>query len=319
MKLLDYLRFNRFVESHFGHPDEVARRMVGRNKQCLSSYVAIRRFFGDASLNPQSITVTKHLEPFLLQDKLIARFSNEIQGYLRSEGRLFDGPLATHVVDEDYDADSPRIVIQPCDYALQAGSCFALDLEHLLLEKYGGTLRHYYYQKKQTTSVNPLPQCLGVCAFLLTHDPQGQSVVAVSRSSAVASYENSIGPSVAGSIDFPEEVFTLADLLIESLVSETEEELGLKESEITITPLSIARELYRGERPQLFGLIETRMRSNEVLNSIRAKGSSEIADCSAYRLESGSLPDDVVATFNPEAQMAWYLCEEYLEWRTTQT
>jgi hypothetical protein len=315
MKLLDPHRFDQFVQRHFGHPGAVDGRRVGKKRQYAAPYLAIRHFFGDTSLRPELIAVVKELEPYALLDDRIAQFSYEIQRYLRTEGRLFDGPPATHLVNEQYDSDCPRLIIQPCDYSLQAGSCFALDLVHPLFHEYGGTLRDYYFQRQRATGVNPLPQCLGVCGFLVADDRYGPAVLVVRRSATVASYDNSIGPSVAGSIDFPVNVSALANLLVESLAVETAEEIGMSREDISISPLAIARELYRGERPQMFGLIETRMSMEEVLHSLTQTGSSEIADCRAIPLKDGSLPSEIVATFNPEAQMAWYLCEEYLDWR----
>jgi hypothetical protein len=100
-----------------------------------------------------------------------------------------------------------------------------------------------------------------------------------------------------------------------SMSSEVHEELNLQRDEYKITPLAFAREIYRGESPQLFCLITTELSCEtltERFNSI-AEQSREFDSFEFLSFDNGNpLDREQLAAFNHESRMNYYLAEEYL-------
>jgi hypothetical protein len=307
MKLLDYDRLAEFLARDF--PGEAARaaRMVGSGRRHESGYVDIVRFFGKGSVSPESVEVDYSPDNFQIFDPKIAAFAREIAEALRKEGRLYDGPLAMRMERVEIDSRLSRVRVQPLDYAEQAGSSFALDAEHPAFEKWGGTLRDYVrkeYREKGRRE-NPLAVGLGVCAMLMIEGAASPYLLIGKRGKHLASLEGSIGPSVAGSVDFRKGYKTLGELLRQSLAQEVEEEIGLRQDEYSIWPLALATEVMRGERPQLFGLVTTELPREEVLSRIAGlSGRPELEDVQLVKFED-------VAGLNYEGWMSYWLAEEW--------
>ena len=265
MMYLDYNRFRSLVDEYFerfrGSP-EISKRQVNRD----FGYIDIVRFFGTEAVDPAEIGITHQAEPFEFTDDRIARFALEIQERMKAEGRLYSGPAAMKLVEANLAGPSASMTVQPCHYGLQAGSCFALDYRHPLFDNHGGTLREYYLTetKSREVSHNPLAGCLGVSACVVAESAEGRELLMVHRAAHLASLEASFGPSVAGSVDYDVGGVNLLELLHGSLAAEASEELGLAASEYTFMPLAYAREIFRGERPQLFGAILTHLRPTEL-------------------------------------------------------
>ncbi len=134
----------------------------------------------------------------------------------------------------------------------------------------------------------------------------------VRRSAKLASLESSGGPSVAGSVDYSTEYSTLADLMSRTLSLEVTEELGLREGEFSIVPLAYGREIYRGERPQLFCLITTPLSRAEIIKRIEAV-KDEAKEFDSYQFSRfDSKADFDLAGLNLEARANYYFVHEYL-------
>lgn len=303
MKYLDYSKLAAFRARCF--PDEAA-----------ADYVSVRRFFGTDRLNPAEVSINHRADRFVLTDPVIDRFAQEVAERMRSEGRIYDGPLVTKLVACDLVSSSPSITVQPVDYALQAGTCFALDLEHPLFADSGGTLRDYYRHECSTPTIdnNPLAICLGVSGCLVIEERGETFMLAVKRSTHLASLEGTIGPSVAGVVDYSTAYANLAGLNDTALGVEIEEELNLKRDEFEIVPLAWGIELFRGERPQLFSLVRTsldresmRSRLLSIPNSYREFESFEFVP-----LGNTSWCRPALGPFNFEAHMNAELVREYL-------
>ena len=315
MKLLAYERLDEFLARD--HPGESARhaRLVGADRFIDSGYYDIHRFWGEHSVSPDAIHLNYLPEPFHLSDKRIAAYANEIAAYLREQGRLYDGPPVMRLERLDLSSHPAQAVVQAASYPEQAGSSFAMDAPHPLFADYGGTLRDYYLREYRETRFahNPLCACLGVCGQLIIRDNGKLFMLLVRRSARLASLENSIGPSVAGSVDFVEGLATMADLMRVSFAQEIEEELGLLESEYQLIPLAIAREFFRGDRPQLFGLIIAEIGSGELKKRLEAcREHGEFDQYELVPLGEGRLALDQIARLNFEAKLSYYLAEEYL-------
>ncbi len=123
MKYLDYSKLPAFRARHF--PD-VGRR-VGRTGEHVSDYAGIERFFSPGSVDPGEVKVRYHNQPFKIEDPLLADYAAEIAGAMRAKNRLHDGPAVMKLARCDLKGRPPVIIVQPVDYALQAGICFALD------------------------------------------------------------------------------------------------------------------------------------------------------------------------------------------------
>jgi len=265
MMYLNYNRFRSLVDGYFerfrGSP-EISKRQVDRN----FGYFDIVRFFGAEAVDPAEIAITYQAEPFEFTDDRIARFAVEIEKRMTAEGRLYSGPPVMKQVEANLAGPNRSLTVQPCHYGLQAGSCLALDYRHPLFDNHGGTLREYYLSETKSREVrdNPLAICLGVSAWVVAESAEGRELLVVNRAAHLASLESSFGPSVAGSVEYDVGGANLLELLHGSLAAETSDELGLAPTEYQCVPLAHAREIFRGERPQLFGAILTHLTPTEL-------------------------------------------------------
>ncbi len=318
MDYLDYSRMGGFLRRYFGSPEDTAARMVGVEKEYDSGYFDIVRFFGEDAIDPHDVYI-EYFEPcFEFQDRAIARFAHLMAKSFRDEGRLYHGPEIMRVVDCNLKSKPYNMIVQKCTYGAQAGSCFALDHCHHLFEGWGGCLRCYYKRKYPSKELkdNPLAVCLGVCGYLLIEEEQRLYLLQVVRSGKLASLERSAGPSAAGSVDFVRGYGNLADLIDQSMAQEVAEELRLGRDEYAIVPLAYAREIFRGERPQLFCLIRARI-SREAVRRRLVEIADRREEFDAFEfMELGAdnrLPVGVVEGLNHEARMNYYLVEEYFQ------
>ncbi len=322
MKLLDYDIFPAFLEHWFGSPDQKQERLVGSNREYDSGYFDIVRFFGPDAIDPGTVAIRYDERPVRLEDPVIAAYARRTEKELRAQGRLFEGPPTMAVVEENFNAGEPFCRVQPCDYGLFAGSCFALDRRAPEFEGRGGTLREYYAAAypDRTSDRHPLAGSLGVCGLLVVRGADGspKSILLVERAGHLASLENSTGPSAAGSVDWDISCRTLRDLAISSLAAEVREELGLARDEFSIRPLAYAREIFRGEKPQLFALIETELDPSTIETRFQAvAGRREFDRYQFAALDTtGRLTAKARQRLNHEARMNLAMLEEmWLEQR----
>lgn len=314
MKYLDYSRMPSILKRFFSEELIRQSRLVGAARDIESDYFEIIRFFGRSALDPSQVLIERVSHAFDFDDQRIAQFAVWAEGRLRREGRLYRGPMATAVVGTDFRSQKPSLIIQPCDYGKQAGSSFALDIPHETLN--GRTLREYYLDKCATRSIeeNPLALCLGVCCLVISNESEDPALLVVRRASHLASLENSIGPSAAGSVDWDEGPMDLGELIETSMTAEIQEELDLERNRYDLTPLAWAREIYRGERPQIFCLLRVSM-GREELQAHMAHSSSTSGEVSSFDvidLEDYALQDAWLKRLNHEARMNWWLVREWL-------
>ncbi|MBN1213352.1 MAG: NUDIX hydrolase [candidate division Zixibacteria bacterium] len=305
------------MKRFFDAPHDKEKRRVGWEKKHDSGYFDIIRFFGPGKCNPSNIMIEYLPGIFTFRDPLLAEYSTEMEKRLRSDGRLYDGPTALMVAGFDPAANPPTMTVREVNYGDVAGSSYTLDFKHPHFEKAGGTLRNYYKNKYPSHKIedNPLANCLGVCGYLLVREENRIFLLQVIRSGRVASLENTRGPSVAGGVDFVKGYRNLGEILDRALSEEIKEEVNLEPGEYKIIPLAFAREIFRGERPQLFAAIETSLTREEVTDRMinlkmkfRETDSFEFIplhpDC--------TLDPTTLRTLNPEALMNYYLLEECL-------
>lgn len=317
----------RYLDSHVVG-DIVARYFESSNLRgitgtdadhCLDlGYFDIVRFFGQRGIDPQTIQIKEALSLFEFSNERIAQFSHQMEKQMRSEGRLHDGPLIMKAVDATFEEQDRWVSVQPAQCGDQAGSCFALDYAHPLFENWGGSLREYYLATYPSRLLldNPLAIGLGVCGMLMVCEGKNRFLLLVHRSSHLASLENSIGPSAAGSVDWRTGDGNMLRLIERSLSCEVIEELNLRIGEFTLVPLAWAREICRGEKPQLFCLVETPLSRKQVDSRL-----DQIADddreftCWDYiQLDNGGdIPSESYATMNYEAAMNCRLVSELLQ------
>jgi hypothetical protein len=121
---------------------------------------------------------------------------------------------------------------------------------------------------------------------------------------------------VAGSVDFTTDFSRLSDLIEGSLGAEIAEELGLQAGEYEIIPLAYAREIFRGEKPQIFCLVETNLTEPDLSERISAL-KPERQEIQSFDFVSMTLDrinrEAWLESINHEARMNYYLVEEYLE------
>ncbi|MFH1374540.1 MAG: hypothetical protein ABII79_12170 [bacterium] len=316
MKYLNYNRFERFLARHFGSPAQIRVRMAGADRRYDSGYIDIARFYGPGALDPQEIRIKYLPDRFEFCDSSIAEYAYLMTDLLRKEGRLYDGPEAMKVVDISLDSRPYNMTVQPCSYSVQAGSCFALDYPHPLFAGQGEYLRNYYKIKYPEPGLkqNPLAVCLGICGWLLLKQGNRQYLLLVLRSDTVASLEGSVGPSAAGAVDYAPGYGHLAELAVRAMKQEVTEELNLDESEFAVTPLAYAREVFRGERPQIFCLIRSQLTPDEITDRLEAvdEQKREFNSFALVRLgDDGRLKTDDFNRLNHEARMNYLLLEEY--------
>ena len=316
--LLDYAKYREALQKYFAQPDQRAQRMVGAFRQVDSEYSDIVRFSGSGGVNPEQVRIKREDCLFEFRDTKIREYSEGAELSLRQEGRLYAGPLATKLVDIDWRAREPFAVIQPCRYGDQAGSCFALDREDPLFD--GATLREYYLSHYPDRSVrsNPLAICWGVCGMVLLPDDDGWGIMVVHRSGHLASLETSWGPTVAGSVDWSAEYETLAQMAECSLKQEALEEIGLRAEDYDLIPLAYGREIFRGERPQLFYALRVRLVQTRIEELVKEAihRTGEFDDYRLMRLHDGRLTETQIALLNHEARATYYLLEEWLATET---
>jgi hypothetical protein len=314
MKYLDSSIMPDFLANYFSAPAMIESRRVGRNRECVSEYFEIIRFFGEAAIDPKAVAIRYLDGKYQLRDPLIREFSHQVESRLRAEGRLYEGPTVMRLQDFDRGGTQPLMTVQEADYGDQAAG-FALDLPHPLFDRWGGTCRQYYKSVYPSTKLeeNPLCVCLGVCGYLLLKEGDRRFLLQVRRSARLASLESSLGPSVAGAVDYSANAGTLADLISSALGKEVEEELSLQAEEYDIVPLAYAREIYRGERPQLFCMITCALSRATVaarLESIEI-GEREFDSFDFIAIDGeGGISANLYAELNYEAKMNLYLLQE---------
>jgi hypothetical protein len=315
MQYLDYTKLPAILDSEYA--DSRPSRMVGTIQRADSGYLDIVRFYGTQALDPSSVLIGYGSDAYQVTDPVIAEFASDVEAQLRREGRLYDGPMSMKLASRSLDSSAPTVTVQPVSYGLQAATCFALDLPHPLFLAHGGTLRDYWYATRRSRVVeeNPLAICLGVCGYLVVEEEGRRYLLQVRRSPKLASLEGSLGPSVAGVVDYAETCSNLRELLRLALMQEVTEEIGLCPGEYEMVPLAWAIEVFRGERPQLFAFLKTplsRARISQRLELIPA-GRKEFDAYEFPELRDGVLlADDLPMNLNPEAGMAYLLLQEFL-------
>jgi hypothetical protein len=316
MQYLDYTKLPALLAAEYA--DSTSARMVGTVHRSDSGYLDIIRFFGRNALDPRSVHVRYCSDVYQVCDPLIAEFAAEVEARMRREGRLHEGPLSMKLVSCDLASPTPTITVQPVPYGLQAATCFALDLPHPLFAAFGGTLRDYWLasRRSQTVKANPLAICLGVCGYLMVEEAERRYLLQVRRSAKLASLEGSLGPSVAGVVDYDVSCSDLEDQLFTALAQEVTEEVGLESGEYEIVPLAWGIEIFRGERPQLFALLKTSLSRSQISERLARipEAEREFSEFEFLELQAGDcLADETPARLNPEARMARLLLEEYLD------
>ena len=317
MKHLDYRRFLEILERHLSTPEEVAARQAGAPVAVDSGYTDIMRFFGPGAEPPGNVKLQYKPGRFRFADARIAAFAEYAAERLREAGRLRDGPQTLCVVEPALTSSPPGLTAQACRYEDLAGSCFSLDFPHPSFQPWGGTLREYCLREYGfgPLSGNPLPQGLGVCAMLLVSEGRRLWTLSPRRSARLASLEGSQGPSVAGSVDYATWE-SLQDLFDDSLASETVEELNLDRADFEAVPLAYARELFRGGKPQLFGLLKTARTRAEIETAASRidPGQRESDGLTWIEVsEQGVMPPRDLGRLNHEARMNWSLVAEYFD------
>ena len=153
--------------------------------------------------------------------------------------------------------------------------------------------------------------------MLVMEEAEKRFLVRVTRSSTLASLENTVGPSVAGSVEYSDEYGNLSELIERSMGKEVEEELGLSRQEYRVHPLAYAREIVRGNRPQLFAVVETPLSRRQMVERISALSLSarEFSAFEFVPLDRGRLSQSDIAPLNFEAKMCYYLWEEWFDKR----
>ncbi|MFH1688394.1 MAG: hypothetical protein ABIE70_12855 [bacterium] len=317
MKYLDHDSYEHCLREHFGSPAMAAARLAGVPAM-PSGYYDIVRFFGRDGCDPRRVSIRYDEEEFCIVDPLIANFAKEMIAGMTEAGRLYSGAPAMHAKEVDLSGHKPYLRVQPCDYALQAGSCFALDYRHEIWRERGETLRQYYLNKlpNHTLNNNPLATCLGVCAWLTVRDGSDRRLVLLRRAGHLASLAGTVGPTVAGSVDFVTTWTNLHVVLIDSLRQEAREELGLTPQEFSVIPLAYGREIFRGERPQLLALIESNLGVGEMAERLAAIPSTQrefdrVEFTPVHDFDSAA---GMTERLNHEGLFNLLLCQEYVYW-----
>ncbi len=297
------------------YPDRESR-LVGA-KRFDSEYWDIVRFFSDDAPDAHEVPLVVFPEEWRHKDPLVEGFAFGIAGKLRAEGRLHDGPPTMAVCQAIWDTEKPRLVVCPAHYEDLAGSCFALDLPDDRFGPESRSLREYYLQRYQAHDYGSSLLCpgLGVCGMLVIGERGYRQVLAVRRAGHLASLEHSWGPSAAGAVDWRTDCATLGELAVKSLTDEVQEELGLTLKEVEITPLVMAREICRGDKPQVFCQISTGLSLETITERLagRLEAGGEFDRWRWLPLDDRSLSiDDHGVVLNHEARMNIGLMEEYL-------
>lgn len=305
------------LDRWYADPQLRERRIMGPEQIWDSGYFDIFRFFGASAIDPSRITLEYGPSLFRIPDSALARFAAQMAARMKSEGRLYDGPPVMKFASLTVNSAGFVMRVQPAGYADQAGTCFALDIP---TEHFGSdysTARAYVMHRygPMMGQSNPLAICLGVCGIVILEEQETRYLVKVHRSGKLASLESSIGPSVAGSVDWTTQCRTVAELLHKSLAAELREELGVDPSQCRITPLAMATEILRGEKPQLFGLIECSMSRAELERCVDSIPSAGREHDRLEFLEWGQVnrpKSEKSAAFNFEARANIELAREML-------
>jgi len=157
-----------------------------------------------------------------------------------------------------------------------------------------------------------------VCGLALIEEGKKRYLLKIRRAARLATMAGTVGPSAAGSVDFHPNYRSAADILQRALGLEVEEELGLHREEFDIVPLAFALEIFRGDNPQLFGLIQVSLDRAQLSARLQAlpENRREFSEFSFVELNPfGRLAVAEREAFNFEATMAYFLTEEYLEAR----
>lgn len=307
--MADQIIIDRFYASHR------ELRLAGTDHRRESGFVDIVRFFGPDGIDPSACPVQAIPDRFALTDPVVRAHADRIAGILRAEGRLYDGPDVMKLHALRYEQSSLRCVVQPCSYADQAGSCFALD-EPIEGDTSGQSLRDYLHASNVLGGVvekNPLGVCFGVCGYLIGRGGPSPWLLQIRRAGHLSSLAGSLGPTVAGSVDYDSSLCTLNQIVHVVLGRETSEELAVGPELCSITPLAFAREIKRGERPQLFAVIETPLSPPEILGHLSQVPEPAREFCDPVFIDmSNGIPDHVVKGVNVEAAMNLLLLEEWL-------
>lgn len=306
MSYLDYSRMPDHIRRHFSdltEPGSVEAATVSRY-----GYFDIRRFFGPQAVDIGSLSLRHRSDSFQLSDPLIAQFAEEVAADMERDGLLRPGPPVMKLAAADWVAG--RIEVCPVDFRLVAGTCLALDHSHPVFGGRGETLREYYKSKCPSTALeeNPLAISLGVCGLLVVEEDSTPYLLKVRRSAGLITMAGTIGPSVAGNVDYNRQLRTVRDVVETQVTAEMHEELDLAENEYDIIPLAFAREIFRGERPQLFTLIRCHVRMSD-LDDRLAQLCGGAAEFDRFGFVSvGSDMSDL----NHEAGMNFRLMQEYV-------
>lgn len=315
MAYLDYNAFVEFVDEYFA--DNRSARLVGTARSYDSRYTEIVRFFDGTAPEPRRVAMRYDDDQFAITDPVIEQFTREMERQFRKEGRLYDGPKVMAVRQVRCSGDRPDVCVHPADYGDKCGM-FALDLEHPVFGTHR-TLRRYY---KSTYghfdfADSPFPPTLGVCGYLLVEEARNRFLLQVTRSGRLASLSNTLGPSAAGSVDYVEGYADLAQLIDDALGREVVEEINLKPGEFTVTPLAFARELYRGEKPQLFCLVQCSLDRATIAGRM-AQIPPEMREHARFEFVKlngdGTLAPAFLDRLNHEARMNYHLIKEMLSW-----
>lgn len=301
---LDMAGLRDVLDRYYSTPNLHATWLLGLRREYPSAYYAVMRLYGPDGISPEKIALEYLTEPFRFRDPLIAEFSSLIERELREQGRLYDGPNVLRPVR--FEPERAQLVLQEARYADQCAG-FAMDYRTPLFAHTGGTLRGYLeanYPHRHTKE-HPLAGSLGVCGILLAE----HRALIVHRAAKLASLESSVGPSVAGSVESQPKCDTLYDLISQALGAELIEELDLEPEECTIHPLAYAREVLRGDRPQLFCLVTTDLTQDEISARLEEMPHDEREfDWFRFVDWSATPPESL----NFEAAANWYLACEYL-------
>lgn len=306
--LLVYQKFQEFLKKYFNSAEAINSRLAGGKRDFDSGYFEIVRFFGNDAIDPHKVKIEYLFGQFELKDKLIDKFAKEIEKKLKEQGRMYDGPFVARAI---LDGTRKSITLQKCRYGTFAGSCFALDEESDLFGRYKSLRDYYINQEYNSLEDHPLALCLGICGMLVIKEENKRMGLIVERSKNLASLENSSGASAAGSVDYSEKYDTLEDLIDDAMGSEIVEELNLKSDEYKITPIAYAREIYRGEKPQIFCMIESSLSIKEITKRLDTIKYPE--EFTGFRFVDMDDISSQKIKVNHEALMNCFLIEEYFD------
>ncbi len=194
-----------------------------------------------------------------------------------------------------------------------------MDLVDPAFAQWGGTLRDYIRANYPSKKLEDSPLCagVGVCGLLVVSEAECKYLLRVTRAGTLASLENTVGPSVAGSVEYADDYANLAEVIVRSLGREVEEELGLRRSEYRVRPLAYAREVVRGDRPQLFAMVETEFDRSQVSERLSglAPEHREFSEFGFMPMHDEQISETEIGGLNFEAKMCYYLLEEWLDSR----